>query len=75
MLWCHFKRNLNQGRSVNISINGNFWRKMFLDKRGNIHRIGGPAVIWDDGCKNWYVEGKFFTEEQYNYYILWMKDV
>ncbi len=31
-----------------------------------LHRIDGPAVEWIDGGKEWHIEGKEYTEEQFN---------
>ena len=48
----------------------------FTDENGNVkflwyvndmlHRVDGPAIEWSDGHKEWYVNGKEMTEEQFN---------
>jgi hypothetical protein len=35
-------------------------------QNGEPHRLDGPAVEWADGEKYWYIEGKEYTEEQFN---------
>ena len=32
--------------------------KIWNDHDGNIHRLDGPAVIWVDGYKEWWVNGR-----------------
>jgi hypothetical protein len=32
-------------------------------KIGRVHRIGGPAVIWPHGAKEWRVNGKLHRED------------
>jgi hypothetical protein len=32
---------------------------------GKCHRTDGPAIEWDDGCKEWYVDGEELTEAQW----------
>jgi hypothetical protein len=33
---------------------------------GKLHREDGPAVIWADGTKRWYLNGKRLTETKFN---------
>jgi len=33
--------------------------KRWYNAKGIIHRIGGPAIIWPDGEKHWYQNGKY----------------
>jgi len=45
--------------------------KVFPDRKewrlaGRLHRENGPAVEYANGSKYWYVEGKPYTEEEYN---------
>ena len=35
-------------------------------KEGIIHREDGPALEYNDGLKYWYIDGKRFTEEDFN---------
>lgn len=30
-----------------------FWK----NEKGQLHRIGGPAIEWNDGTKEWYING------------------
>jgi len=31
-----------------------------------LHRLDGSAVEYANGTKHWYIEGKEYTEEEYN---------
>ena len=31
----------------------------WYNSKDELHRVGGPAIEWDDGEKNWYKEGKY----------------
>ena len=31
-----------------------------------LHRLDGPAIIWPNGTKLWYVDGKCLTEREFN---------
>lgn len=33
---------------------------------GKLHREDGPAVEWHDGTREWYSNGKEYTEEEFN---------
>jgi len=35
-------------------------------QKGIRHRLDGPAIEWSDGCKRWYINGKEFTEEEFD---------
>ena len=35
-------------------------------QNGELHRTDGPAVEFASGDREWYIEGKYFTEEQFN---------
>jgi hypothetical protein len=37
---------------------GEYW---YLN--GELHREGGPAVIWEDGSQEWWVNGKIHRED------------
>ena len=39
--------------------------KYWFNKQGQRHREDGPAVVWSDGCKEWWLNGKQYTEEEY----------
>lgn len=46
---------------VEVNKSGTFWRL-----NGNFHREDGPAVEWNDGTKGWWLNGKQYTEEEFN---------
>ena len=31
-----------------------------------LHRLDGPAIEWADGHKYWYIEGKHYSEQDFN---------
>jgi len=35
-------------------------------KEGLYHRENGPAIIYENGTKRWYLNGKNFTEKEFN---------
>ena len=35
-------------------------------KGGKLHRIGGPASVWYDGYKHWWLYGTHYLEDEYN---------
>lgn len=35
-------------------------------KNGSLHREDGPAVVWRNGNKEWYLEGQRLSEEEFN---------
>jgi hypothetical protein len=37
---------------------------------GMTHRLDGPAVQWADGSKQWWIENKEYTEEEFNQHPL-----
>lgn len=39
-------------------------------KDGKLHREDGPAVIWTNGDKWYYLNGKQMTKEQYTTYVI-----
>jgi hypothetical protein len=36
-----------------------FGNKHWRNSKGDLHRIGGPAVEWRDGDKDWYQNGQY----------------
>ncbi len=38
-------------------------RTEWFNKDGDRHRIGGPAVEWTDGSKEWWLNGKWHRED------------
>jgi hypothetical protein len=47
---------------VTVDEYGTEWR----NEEGKLHRLDGPAVKWWDGHKEWWIEGKKYTEAQFN---------
>ena len=44
-------------------------RKSYLawfNKSGMVHREDGPAVVWPNGAKQWCINGKNLTEDEFN---------
>lgn len=41
-------------------------RLVWRDDRGSYHRADGPAVIWDDQDKWYYLEGTCVAEREFN---------
>ena len=52
---------LDGTRIKEISPSGTFWRR-----KGKHHREDGPAREWADGSKEWWLNGKEYTEEEFN---------
>lgn len=47
---------------VEVHTSGNrYWYQ-----NGERHREDGPAIEYADGDREWWIEGKAFTEEQFN---------
>lgn len=40
-----------------------------------LHREDGPAVQYPDGTKEWYINGKQYSEEEYNKLIISIKNM
>lgn len=40
----------------------------------SVHRLDGPAIVFSDGTKQWFIYGKQYTEEEYNYEIAIIKE-
>lgn len=38
----------------------------FYYKYGKLHRINGPAAVWEFGLKEWWIDGVEYTEEKHN---------
>jgi len=34
-----------------------------------LHRTDGPAIEWDDGYKEWWINDKRYSEQEFNDYI------
>lgn len=53
--------------------------KQWFNKKGQLHRIGGPAVIRADGAEEWYLNGNMHRDDgpaviEPNGYEAWYKD-
>ena len=46
---------------VEVNENGTFWKL-----NGNLHREDGPAIEYANGTKEWWLNGKQYTEEEFN---------
>ena len=47
-----------------INGNGTTIRSMeWYNDVGQFHRLDGPAVVWSDGYKAWYINGKIHRED------------
>jgi hypothetical protein len=55
------KLNREAGPAIEHTNGDRFWCK---DDR--LHRIDGPAIEWSNGNKYWYLNGKSFTEDDFN---------
>ena len=54
-----FEECLKQLRPTKINkFDGAFW----WEKDGNLHRIGGPAIIYNSGTREWWFEGHLHRE-------------
>jgi hypothetical protein len=42
-----------------ISLHG---YKQWSNERGQYHREGGPAIVWENGSQVWYINGKIHRE-------------
>ena len=42
-----------------IDASGN---KLYYNNRDQLHREDGPAVEWDNGDRDWYLNGEYVTE-------------
>ena len=53
---------------LNMPVNETVDGDKFWIKNNKWHRLDGPAHDWANGTKGWYVEGKEYTEEEFNKY-------
>ena len=47
---------------IEIKTDENGTIKHYFD--GKLHREDGPAIIWDNGFKEWWINGKFIKFEK-----------
>ena len=40
--------------------------KYWFNQNGQYHRLNGPAAEYSNGYKEWWIEGKAYTEQQFN---------
>jgi hypothetical protein len=62
------KSTSDDSKSYPVVVNNNNRTEWRLDGKldGKLHREDGPAVEWPAGTKEWYLNGKQLTEEQFN---------
>ena len=53
-------RHRDGGPAVEIADCGKFWYQ-----NGKFHRTDGPAIIWNDGVKEWWLGGRQLTESEF----------
>ena len=41
-------------------------RTEWYNLKGQLHREGGPAIEYANGTKSWYLNGKEYTETEFN---------
>ena len=48
--------------------------KYWYNRNDSIHRLDGPAIEYANGDKYWYINGKGYSEEEFNQVkeVLWM---
>lgn len=51
--------------TMTVANNGD---KVWHNSSGHYHRTDGPAVEYPDGSKEWWIDGKELSEEQFNSY-------
>jgi len=47
-------------KEIYFYYDGTYW---FLN--GKCHREDGPAIEWNDGSKEWWLNGILYTEQEY----------
>ena len=57
------KRHRLDGPAVEYANGG---KGKFWYQNDKLHRLDGPAVEYSDGYKEWYIEGKQLSEEEFN---------
>ena len=63
----YFKKNDLMYYLHNSPINGNNEIKQFYSQQ-KLHRLDGPAVIYRNGKKVYYINNELLTEEQFEYH-------
>ena len=48
---------------VEVTKYNTIWRN---PETKQLHRLDGPAIEWSNGTKYWYVEGKGYSENEFN---------
>lgn len=48
---------------VEVDMRGTRW---YYNAANQLHREGGPAIVWDDGDEWWYINGVILTEAEFN---------
>jgi len=57
------KRHRLDGPAVEYANGG---KGKFWYQNDKLHRLDGPAVEYSDGYKEWFIEGKELSEEEFN---------
>lgn len=55
------------GEYEEISITGKKFHSWY--KNNLLHREDGPAIEWEDGQQQWWIEGVEYKEEEFNTYM------
>ena len=42
----------------------------YYNEQGQLHREDGPAIEWADGYKDWYLNDKRYSEQEFNDFLL-----
>lgn len=45
------------------------YRTVYRNDENQFHRLDGPAIEWIDGTKFWYINGKYYTEQEFQQYL------
>lgn len=42
------------------------WIEKYNLRQNCFHNITGPAIIWDNNNKTWFIDGKEYSEQEFN---------
>jgi hypothetical protein len=48
-------------------------RIVYLNENGQLHREDGPAVEYSHGDKYWWLNGEYYTEEEFHQELIKLK--
>lgn len=40
--------------------------RRYFNNANQLHRVDGPAIIWCDGAKEWWIDGEEYTQQEYS---------